>query len=59
MPANDGIMHACLALAAMTDLCRRVGRIDAAREHYRAAAELAQQAPERRFLLRHLAALGG
>ncbi len=47
-----------LAQAAMADLCRRAGQIDAAREHYRAAAALAQQAPERRFLMRRLAELG-
>ncbi|MDQ6681103.1 MAG: hypothetical protein M3Y67_09095, partial [Pseudomonadota bacterium] len=39
--------------------CRRAGRIEAAREHYRAAAALAQQEPERRFLMRRLAELGG
>jgi RNA polymerase sigma-70 factor (ECF subfamily) len=48
-----------LARAAMADLCRRAGHIEAARLHYRAAAALAQQAPERRFLLRRLAELGG
>ena len=47
-----------LAPAAMADLCRRAGRIEAAREHYRAAAALSQQEPERRFLLRRLAELG-
>ena len=46
-----------LAFAAMADLSRRAGRIEAARQHYRTAAALAQQAPERRFLLRRLAAL--
>ena len=48
-----------LAFAAMADLCRHAGRIDAARQHYRSAAALAQQAPERRFLMRRLAELGG
>ena len=48
-----------LAPAAMADLCRRAGRIEAAREHYRAAAALAQQEPERRFLMRRLVELGG
>ena len=48
-----------LALAAMADLCRRAGHTEAARQHYRAAAALAQQAPERRFLMRRLAELGG
>ena len=47
-----------LAPAAMADLCRRAGRIEAAREHYHAAAALAQQEPERRFLMRRLAELG-
>ena len=47
-----------LAPAAMADLCRRAGRIEAAREHYRAAAALAQQEPERRFLMRRLTELG-
>jgi RNA polymerase sigma-70 factor (ECF subfamily) len=46
-----------LAPAAMADLCRRAGRIEAAREHYRAAAALVQQEPERRFLMRRLAEL--
>ena len=48
-----------LAFAAMADLNRRAGHIEAARQHYRAAAALAQQAPERRFLMRRLAELGG
>ena len=48
-----------LAPAAMADLCRRAGLIEAAREHYRAAAALAQQEPERRFLMRRLAELDG
>ena len=48
-----------LARAAMADLCRRAGRFEAARQHYRAAAALAQQAPERRFLMRRLSELGG
>ena len=47
------------APAAMADLCRRAGRLAEARAHYRAAADLARQAPERRFLLRRLAELGG
>ena len=45
--------------AAMADLCRRAGRIEAARGHYREAVALAQQAPERRYLMRRLAELGG
>ncbi|MES2187335.1 MAG: DUF6596 domain-containing protein [Pseudomonadota bacterium] len=45
------------ARAAAADLCRRAGRLDDARAHYRAAADLARQAPERAFLLRRLAEL--
>lgn len=47
-----------LAPAAMADLYRRAGRLDAARPYYRAAIALVQQEPERRFLLRRLAELG-
>jgi len=43
-----------LAHAARADLCRRLGRIDAARAAYRRALALTQQAPERRFLERRL-----
>lgn len=43
------------APAAAADLCRRAGRLQEARAHYRAAAALARQEPERRFLLRRLA----
>ena len=52
LPALSGY-HAAPAAAA--DLCRRAGRLDEAQEHYRAAAALARQEPERRFLLRRLA----
>lgn len=48
-----------LAYAVRADLCRRLGRRDEARAAYRRALELAQQAPERRFLERRLAALFG
>lgn len=41
--------------AARADLCRRLGRTDAARLSYRRALELATQEPERRFLARRLA----
>lgn len=47
------------ATAAAADLCRRAGRLDEARAHYRTAAGLARQEPERRYLLRKLAELGG
>lgn len=46
-----------LAYAVRADLCRRLGRRDEARTAYRRALELAQQARERRFLERRLAAL--
>jgi RNA polymerase sigma-70 factor (ECF subfamily) len=39
-----------LAYAAHADLCRRLGRNDAARVSYRRALELVRQEPERRFL---------
>ncbi len=48
-----------LAPAALADLCRRAGRIDEARGHYRTAAALARQEPERRYLLRRLTEAGG
>ena len=47
------------ASAAAADLCRRAGRLHEARAHYRTAAALARQEPERRFLLRRLADVGG
>ena len=47
------------APAAAADLCRRAGRLADAQAHYRAAAALARQEPERRFLLRRLAEVGG
>ena len=47
------------APAAAADLCRRAGRLQEAQAHYRAAAALARQEPERRFLLRRLAEVGG
>lgn len=42
------------AHAARADLCRRLGRADAARHAYERALELTQQEPERRFLQRRL-----
>jgi RNA polymerase sigma-70 factor (ECF subfamily) len=47
-----------LAHSARADLCRRLGRISEARESYKRALALNQQAPERRFLERRLAELG-
>jgi RNA polymerase sigma-70 factor (ECF subfamily) len=46
-----------LAHAARADLCRRLGRTEAARAAYEQALGLAKQEPERRFLERRLAAL--
>lgn len=56
LPALPGY-HAASAAAA--DLCRRAGRLQDAQAHYRAAAALARQEPERRFLLRRLAEVRG
>ena len=48
-----------LTHAAHADLCRRAGRNAEARRSYRRALDLARQEPERRFLRRRLAELGG
>ena len=48
-----------LAHAARADLCRRLGRSAEARESYMRALELTQLEPERQFLQRRLAELGG
>lgn len=48
-----------LAYAARADMCRRLARIDEARNAYQHALQLAQQEPERRFLQRRLAELTG
>jgi RNA polymerase sigma-70 factor (ECF subfamily) len=45
--------------SARADLCRRVGRVDDARQSYARALALVGQAPERRFLERRLRELGG
>jgi len=45
--------------AARADLLRRLHRVDEARAAYARALELTQQEPERRFLQRRLAELGG
>lgn len=47
------------APAAAADLYRRAGRLKEAQTYYRAAADLAHQEPERRFLLNRLAEVGG
>lgn len=46
-----------LAHAARADLCRRLGRMEDARDAYARAMALAGQEPERRFLQRRLAEL--
>jgi RNA polymerase sigma-70 factor (ECF subfamily) len=46
-----------LAHATRADLCRRMGRAPEAREAYRRALALTQQASERRFIERRLAEL--
>ena len=56
LPALPGY-HAAPAAAA--DLCRRAGRLREAQAHYRAAVALVRQEPERQFLLRRLAEVGG
>lgn len=48
-----------LAHAARADLCRRLGRNAEARVSYQRALALVRQAPERRFLERRLAEVGG
>jgi RNA polymerase sigma-70 factor (ECF subfamily) len=48
-----------LAHAARADLCRRLGRSGEAREAYMRALALTQLEPERQFLRRRLAELGG
>ncbi|MEJ2088466.1 MAG: RNA polymerase sigma factor, partial [Gammaproteobacteria bacterium] len=47
-----------LAFAARADLCRRLGRLEDARQAYRQALELTDQDAERRFLARRLSDLG-
>lgn len=46
-----------LAHSARADLCRRLGRIEDAVRSYERALQLANQEPERRFLMRRLAEL--
>jgi len=47
-----------LAHSARAELCRRLGRTEAARTAYERALELTRQGPERRFLERRLGELG-
>lgn len=47
-----------LAHAARADLCRRLGRVNDAKEAYEQARDLARQEPERRFLEQRLKELG-
>jgi len=47
-----------LAHSAHADLCRRLGRMDKAKQSYEKALALAQQEPEKRFLQRRLAEIG-
>jgi RNA polymerase sigma-70 factor (ECF subfamily) len=46
-----------LAHAARADLCRRLGRTEAARESYKKALTLTRQEPERRLLERRIGEL--
>jgi RNA polymerase sigma-70 factor (ECF subfamily) len=46
-----------LAHSARGELCRRLGRTAEARQSFQRALELAQQAPERRFIQKRLAEL--
>ena len=48
-----------LAHSAQAELCRRLGKTAQARASYERALALTQQGPERRFLERRLAELGG
>src|SRR5262249_4776116 len=48
-----------LAHAARAEFCRRLGRVAVARASFERALALTKQEPERRFLERRLAELGG
>jgi RNA polymerase sigma-70 factor (ECF subfamily) len=52
--ANGQLEDYSLAHSARADLCRRLGRLEEARESYQKALTLARQEPERRFLERRL-----
>lgn len=57
--ALDILKQYHLAYAARADFCRRLGRLDDARNAYLAALNLTQQIPERQFIERRLAELQG
>lgn len=57
--ARDLLHDYHLLHSARADFCRRLGRLDDAREAYRRALQLAQLEPERRFLQQRLGELGG
>lgn len=57
-PEVAGLLALMLLHAARADFCRQLGRLDEARDAYRAALALAQLEPERRFLQRRLDELG-
>src|SRR5690606_21541862 len=57
LEARGELIDYHLLYAAKADLYRRLGHKDDARAAYQRALELAQQAPERRFLARRLAEL--
>lgn len=52
--ANGELASYHLAHAARADLCRRLGKLEEAREAYRQALSLTTQAPEQRFLRKRL-----
>jgi RNA polymerase sigma-70 factor, ECF subfamily len=56
--AQGDLSNYHLAHAAQADMLRRLDYLDEARTAYQRAFELAQQEPEKRFLLKRLAALG-
>jgi RNA polymerase sigma-70 factor, ECF subfamily len=55
--ADNALDDYHLAHSARADLCRRLGRLDEARDAYARALRLAKQEPERRFLQARLEAL--
>jgi RNA polymerase sigma-70 factor (ECF subfamily) len=52
--ADGNLADYHLAHSARAEMCRRLGRLDEARESFRRALELTRQEPERRFLERRL-----
>jgi RNA polymerase sigma-70 factor (ECF subfamily) len=55
--ARGELAEYALAHSARAELCRRLGRIPAARASYERALALTRQEPQRRFLSRRLAEL--